>query len=172
MKSVRQAGDWSGCSGAGGRQLCGMARAQDLALQLQQALESDRASIDSIPSAATVAAGVALFRAVSEASPAASGEASVGRQRLDSVLEPIILRTTLATSIVAHLEAIPWAAVTPRMLSEPAGSPLRVLETVTRLLLCFCNNAVVAAEEGSTALASALLRQVNGRPPPVPLSHP
>lgn len=81
-----------------------MAQLHELALQYQQALDGLRG--DSLSDAAN-AASLPLRRAIKAAMiPPLDGAVNY------SALESIILRTTLATSIVAYFERISWETVT------------------------------------------------------------
>lgn len=127
-----------------------MAGLHRLALQYQQALDSDRGTA---PGGAVEAAGGALVCAVHQAMFSPEGFA-----KDPSVLEPIILRTTLAASLVEAVERIPWAAATPQMLSDTRGTPLAVADNGGWLLLHLCSAAEKA--EGSQTVPALLLRQV------------
>lgn len=120
-----------------------------LALQLQQAL-------DSAGIASAAVAALAILHHVGPAVESTPGTASAS-------MEPVILRTTLATSIVTYLERIQWAEVTPRILCNPAGTPFEcayVGAGVLRLMF-ECTAAAASANNGRTPLAALLLRQVD-----------
>lgn len=124
-----------------------MAELQKLARRYQRALDG---LSDSTRDAAS-GAGQALMRAVSEAK-------TEGSDGVPAV-ETLILRTTLATSIVTHLERIPWAAVTLPMLSHLQGSVLSEVAVCTAVLRALLRSALASA---STKAAALLLRQVWG----------
>lgn len=77
-------------------------------------------------------------------------------------LQTIVLRTTLATSMVKYLESIPWAAVTPHMLLDPGGTPLFGAEFCSVLLFLLFQSAWESniARDGTSPLAALLIRQV------------
>lgn len=128
-----------------------MAELLALALHFQQKLDSAQGAL---PSAAAEAAGTALCRAIVSVM-----QTSPEKNKHYRHLEPIITRTTLAASIVAHWERIPWTAVTPSMLSSPSGTPLGPVETNAWVLNCLC----VMAEQRDFTRGTApalLLRQV------------
>lgn len=135
-----------------------MARLLDLARQYQQALD---AAHGSVPDAAAVAAGSKLNQMANAATqPHEGGPVNY------SALYPLILRTTLAASIVTHLERIPWAEVTLQMLREPAGTPLAAADGCAAMLVCLGLAAEQSADNGSRSsstspLPALLLRQVH-----------
>lgn len=92
-------------------------------------------------------------------------EEAVRRLDLDgnlAFLEPVILQTKLAASIVAHFERIQWAEITPRMLSEPPGTPLAAAVVGVDIMQMLFHSAVGPAEasgHGSPVVVK-LLRQV------------
>lgn len=132
-----------------------MAELHELAVQYQRALDGTRGSI---PSAAVDAASNALYhRIVAELKPDSEGIFNDY-----NFLEPIILRTTLATSAAAYLERIPWTAVTPQMLSQPAGTPLGAVRVCSLVLGSLLHASRCIAGRGSnTVPAALLLRQID-----------
>ena len=129
-----------------------MAELLEMARQLQLMLDSGtRTGIAGLTAAA-------INHVSARAGPGGFEEGS-------AALEPIILRTTLAVSLVGHLERIPWASVTPQMLSEPAGSPIEAAASIAHLLnmLCKCAGCASAASNDSSKVAPVLLRQVRSR---------
>ena len=92
-----------------------MARLLELARRYQHALDGLSESTRDAASAA----GLALWRAVPP-------EMTGGQRNRDlRKLEPIVLRTTLATTMVTYLERIPWGKVTLQMLMHPEGTHIR-----------------------------------------------
>ena len=121
-----------------------MAQLLKLAQRYQRALDG----IDGSTRDAAHAAGQALWRAVHAAELG-------GSSQRDLALRPVVLQTALATSIVAHFERIPWAAVAQQMLRRPQGTPLSEVQT--------CNNLLKTLLQSSCAsgpVAALLLRQV------------
>ena len=127
-----------------------MAHLLDLALQFQQELDGDLAP-----------GGQALQGAVRALCPIAFPDATV-KYAAFRLLEPLILQTTLATSIVAYFERIPWAEVTPQMLAKPGGTPLAAVHTCAYLINNLQRIAMGAAEktDGRFEVVTLLLRQV------------
>ena len=122
-----------------------MAELIELALQYQQALDGHSAAATST---AVEATGLALELAMREAAFPAAGDGSAAWK----VFQPIILQTTLATSIVAYFERTPWAALTPQMLSarRVAGG----------ILLHLYNSTQYSDSTSAQTAAALLLRQV------------
>lgn len=85
--------------------------------------------------------------------------------RYINVMQPIIRRTTLAASIATYLQRIPWAAVTPRMLAEPAGTPLGTAHIGCTLLALV--QATSCGHSDSSTAAELLFRQVTNASHPV-----
>ena len=81
----------------------------DLALQYGKDLDGDTEGIEGI---AAWNSGVVALVAVEDAIAAVGGH---------SALEPIILLTTLAASIVRYYERITWVVVTPQLLYKAGG---------------------------------------------------
>ena len=117
----------------------------ELALQYQQALDGNSATATS---AAVETKGSVLELAMSRAVLPTAGDDSATWK----VLQPIILQTTLATSIVAYFERTPWAALTPQMLSarRVAGG----------ILLHLYNSTQYSDSTSAQTAAALLLRQV------------
>lgn len=142
----------------GGRQPNSMTRLHDLALQFQQALNSFSAPFTH---SAADAVGQALHEEILMAVHVCAAHPWEDSSEDYSVLEPIILRTTLATSIVAYFERIPWEALTPQMLSEPEGTPVAAVKYCSSVLMSLGYAALVSkpTHRGDTVLA-LLLQQV------------
>ena len=96
----------------------------------------------------------------------ASGGSSSGYPML-SDLEPLVTKTTLAASIVAFLERIPWAAVTRQMLRQPEGTPLAAVRAC-HLVLAPLSTCAMLLTIGS-AVGPLLMHQV--RPSFLPGYH-
>lgn len=137
-----------------------MAQLLELALRYQQALDSPNGTVTS---AAADESGRALCEAVLAVLAGPAGGARRGTQSIiDSdltVLEPIILRTTLATSLVAQLERFPLQDVTLQMLWQPAGTSLIAALICAEMLSYLCISALKCIESDGTA-PILLLRQV------------
>lgn len=131
-----------------------MAQLHKLALKYQRALDAVNGSVSS--SAADVV-GEELFHAIEATmQPEAASEKDL------SVLDPIILRTTLAASIAAYFECILWAAVTPDMLNVSKGTPLAAANhgiwVLTRL---YAASTRQSTSKSDTELAVRLVKQVH-----------
>lgn len=134
-------------------QRSGMTQLLELALRYQHALDG----LSESNSAAASSAGHALCTALSFAG-ADRGERSKNVKQL----EPIILRTTLATSIVTYLEHIPWGKVTVQTLMQPQGTPVSeaiLCGTLLDMLVAYTLDAE-SASNCSRSLGALLLRQV------------
>lgn len=130
-----------------------MAQLLALAHAYQQALDGYRASTRNAASEA----GRELYMFRASMGPYPSDDAAT------RALEPIILQTTLAASIVTYLERIPWVAVTPQMLSRPLGTPLSELLVCGDFLGMFLECAVGELEASCSARSTVsrrLLQQV------------
>lgn len=130
-----------------------MAGLLEKALRFQRALDGARGSVGSN---ATSAAGWALHMA-----HMASMNSSTGGVNF---LEPVILRTTLATSVAAYLEHIPWTEVTLEML---AAHNATICECAGLLVIMHCQAPAVSGSR--IPVPALLLRQVLHSPsrPPV-----
>ena len=73
-------------------------------------------------------------------------------------LDCIILKSTLATSIVAYLESVPWASLTPDGLCEPNGCFRTVLQACNILGLLLAG--ALSAVGGSSLRVTLLVKQV------------
>jgi hypothetical protein len=136
-----------------------MAELIELALQYQQALDGHSAAATST---AVEATGLALELAMREAAFPAAGDGSAAWK----VFQPIILQTTLATSIVAYFERTPWAALTPQMLSaRGAAHGPSALESASRILLHLFHSALHPDCSTGKTVAALLLRQVRAPSP-------
>ena len=97
---------------------------REVAVQLQQALDGARGSLTS----------PALDRARRLLRMAMMAAASGSGQGDYNIFEHIIRRTTLAASIVAFLERVPWAEITPQMLSETVGGGIAVVDVTPQMV--------------------------------------
>lgn len=124
----------------------------ELALRLQQALDSPDGYLtdDAVP-----ALGTALLDAMHR-----NADHTVCAEDV-ATLESIIMRTTLATSIVAHFERFPWTAVTARMMAAPRGTVLQGVLSCGAILEMLAHAAEAASQESKGTLAVLLLRQVH-----------
>ena len=135
-----------------------MATLLRLAKRFQKALDSARDGT-SASQAAALEAGTALHDVALTAIQA--GNLDVDDD--GSFMAPIIMRTTLAASIVAYLERIPWAAVTPQMLRAPRDCmPLAAVDPGICVLALLVQCARVAGNDPryDSPEPSTLLRQV------------
>ena len=98
-----------------------MARMVQMARQFQEALD-DVSAPDT-----RVAAGLA-------APIVSCVEQRVGGRMDVAALEPVILQTTLASSMVAFLERVPWAAATAAMLHNPGPTPFSLSSLLAHLM--------------------------------------
>lgn len=122
-----------------------------LALQYQHALDghdpiegfralgSDSLTSSIAAAAAAGAAGRALLRAVATATQGGT------LSHKGTALEPIILWTQLASSLVTHLESIPWGAVTLQMLRHSEGTPFSEALLCGRLLAALIESVMCTA---------------------------
>lgn len=106
------------------------------------------------------AKGLALFRAIFS-TPGSSQGSGPGFK----VLEPLIIKTKLATSMVAYLERIPWETATPKMLCNRAGTPpnTTAVQHCAGLLLFFGHCPLAALEKSRDRginVCKSFLRQV------------
>ena len=139
-----------------------MAQLCELALQYQRELDSTSGLTRS---AAARFAGVALLAAV-EASRGTDPEAPEAiRPECRAALVPLILRTTLAASIVGCLERTPWAAVTWEMLGGEGDAFPAALNVDGTLFVWLYQAAMPEGPQPSGPVTALLLRQV--RAPPV-----
>ena len=131
-----------------------MTQLQILAQQYQQALDG-LTGINSTPHSER--AGAALLVAM-EAELASSGAGAYDWAALQSV----VLQTTLAASIVSYWERIPWATLTPQMLSGPGRPILASLRISSSVMMYMCSSGLYGGSQGSVAIPTAalLLRQV------------
>lgn len=73
-----------------------------------------------------------------------------------------MLKTPVATSIVSYLERIPWASVTPQMLSDPEGTPLAAVKGCAWILMHLSLTVMDREAQGSrSAIPALMLQQVN-----------
>lgn len=135
-----------------------MAQLYELALRYQQALDGLHGSISSVEADA---AGRGLHHAMSDMVKGADSSGASAPEARPS-FAPIVLRTTLASSIVAYVESIPWAQVTPQMLHEAEPGHLSALEVASRVFQLLFANAILAdsISMASSPVAALLLRQV------------
>lgn len=120
-----------------------------LALQFQHALDG---TCGSLSSTAADDAGASLMTALMPG-------LSDGSDEDHSFLEPIILRSKLAASIVAYWERIPWGALTLQTLSAAAVRTLGFCRELFPLLF-YCAMGAAAASNGRSPVGALLLRQV------------
>lgn len=79
-----------------------------------------------------------------------------------NAFEPIILQTTLAASLVAYLERIPWDEVTCQMLCDMQDAARSCVGTCCELLGILVSAAVSCTEsDRSSQVPALLLRQVH-----------
>lgn len=71
------------------------------------------------------------FNTLHRAMKAARGADTHDLEPFNRALRPIILQTTLATLIVAYLERIPWASLTPQIL---CGQPFSAAPDAAKIL--------------------------------------
>lgn len=131
-----------------------MAQLRKLAVRHQQALDGLSSTFQS---AEADSAGSALAVAVAEATTAVEGV----RAETWTALEPVIMHTKLATSIVAYFERIPWGTLTTEMLCRREGSALAALNVNREVLTQLFASALRAGPNGyKRPLAAELLQQV------------
>jgi hypothetical protein len=135
-----------------------MAQLHILALQYQQALDSLRGISCTPHNDAADEAGAALAEAMDAVLAAPGASIFDGL----AALQTVVWQTTLAASIVAYWERIPWAEVTQQRLSG-SGRPLPAALRISSSVL---NNSYRSALNGSSGgnvaipIAARLLRQV------------
>lgn len=135
-----------------------MAPLHELALRYQRVLDGLRGSVRDH---AAIGAGSEFFLALH----AALATANRTSCNLWEVVQPITLRTKLATSIAAYLERVPWAMLTPQALSQPGGSFGAAVQSVNILgLLMSSAQANSAENDGKSQVATTLIRQVHAPP--------
>lgn len=138
-----------------------MAQLLRLAQQFQEAL--DAVPVSGSSDAAELA-GNELYRAMCAAVTATGSSISQLNRSGVEALQPIIIESVLAISIAAFLERLPWAAATPEMLCQPAGTPFAAVRNCINVLASLFRSAAAAAatDNGGTSLeAGILLRQVH-----------
>ena len=109
--------------------------------------------LDSLGEANTSAALDAAARALYAAAEAAMRAAGPANEM--TAMDPILLRTTLATSIVAYLKRLPWDALPPRMLSVADGHVPTALELAGMILkLCLSSSGVDTQTAGGKPAGS------------------
>ena len=80
-------------------------------------------------------------------------------------LEPIVLKTKLAASIVAYLERVPRVALIPQLLWEAEGAhPTAVAIAITVLGIILHCATEAAHDSNNSSVPAIMLRQVHNFP--------
>lgn len=114
-------------------------------------------------------AGMVLHAAM-EAEMSRAAQSSAGGFCCSDALESIILRTSLASSMVAYLERFPWTAVTSLRVEPDSGGPSLFAATICGALLDLLSRVADASrwKSGRNQVPDLLLWQVRGPNPPPP----
>ena len=132
-----------------------MAQLVKLAKRFQRALDNASDPLTS-PAASADAAGQALMKQT-DSLPRSSRGGPASRY-----LEPLVRKTQLLPSIVAYLERIRWAAVTPQKFVE-ISSEKKALTACVDMLLHLCFFPTEPEYSGRNEMAGTVLRQVRTR---------